>query len=233
MKVLRSLAGREVSLFGGGPLKDAKFQPGQDVVAAVHGGVGSLLEMGVTPDLVFVDEWILRRLSDPIAQLEQAERLTGFADTRLLASDFVVIRSSPRAGSLELSRIPHFRSTSRLGISALRRKCWTTLRDLRIGSFPDFRLSTGMSAAILILSAGASSVNLYGFDSNAKHPTRNAHSHVMADTYAVILEARLGGRLKFQQGSLSSVQSNWGGATPEWAKKTVASRLVFSGLFWW
>ena len=226
--------GRPVSLFGGGSLPERdSLGLTDELIASVHGATGELLQMGLLPDLVFLDDWLLRTRPDKKGQAEQEERLAGFDNPELSESTFLILRSSPRIESLDKSRIPFAKTIHHIGLSELRRKCWLVLRDHRVGSFPNFRLSSGMSAAILLLSAGATSVRMFGFDSTEKPSTRAEHSHVMADTYAVILEARLGPKLKLEQGRLSAVQSNWGHTSPTWAKRTLGNSLLFSGVFWW
>ena len=229
--------GRTVALLGGGPFEDSDLtEHNCDLLATVNGSSAGSNSLGMKPDIVFIDEWLLKSSSDRALESEREKRLSHLRDHLLMDAIFVLVRSQPRTAPLKPQAVPwlSIRPPERVGVSKARRAAISTLKDLRIGSFPHFRMSTGMTSAILLLHWGASSVKLIGFDPLVSPSfSGEGNRHVLADCYAVALEATQSKRLLPVSDTLQRLQQNWAGRQPVWAKRSIKNNLYFSGVFWW
>lgn len=237
MGVSNQVRGKRIALVGGGGLSEQELaNHGCDVLAVVNGSAQASNRLGLRPDLVFLDEWLLNDYHHDSHRDEQKERLFHLKSPLLKSSQYVLLKSHHNSTKIDTSQLPWVNTTTlkRIGVSQARRASTKVLRDGRIGSFPHFRMSTGMTAAIMMLYWGAHEIRMFGFDPiEGRTITGKRSNHVLADTYAVILEAARGKRLRFVSSPLSVFQSNWGDPSPPWAKRTLRNSIYFLGFFWW
>lgn len=191
--------------------------------------------IGIRPEIVFLNEWLLEQRTNEVESREQAVLLEPLRNSLLSDYLFVVITSLPRSSELAIERAPWLmtRTPIQVGVSKARRAAVSAFRDSRIGSFPNFRLSTGLSPMALLLKTGAKEEELFGFDPlGSISLSGSTASHSLADSYAIILKAAGRRRLRIKSSHLQKLQDNWAGKKPEWAKRNMKNLIYFSGLFW-
>lgn len=232
-KHLPMITQKKVLIIGRGlePARYTEISKNYDLLVSVNGSASAATFLKSNVDIEVADNSIFHSNSGEVGRI----RVEGLMPEEHNKPLLVCLRSNEYQFPKEFAeRHGHlFSGITHLGVSRTRRQiCWL-LRDFRIGSFPNFRLSTGMTAALLMIANGAASVHLAGFNPLFEAKDKKPQKHVLADTYAFCLARSRGLHITSASKFHSSLMDNWGGVNPVWAIPSIKNSAYFSGLFWW
>lgn len=232
-KYLPMITQKRVLIIGRGfdPTGYAEISKNYDLLVSVNGSASSATFLKSNVDIEVADNSIFHPNSGEVGRI----RVEGLMPERQSKPLLICLKSNkykfPKEFAVKYGHL--FSGITHLGVSRIRRRiCWL-LRDFRVGSFPNFRLSTGMTAALLMLANGAASVHLVGFNPLFEAKDKKRPKHILADTYAFCLARSRGLEITSASTFHSSLMDNWGGVNPAWARTSIKNSVYFSGLFWW